>query len=200
MPRGMIGRIYLAGQRTSWVILLTDLNSRIPVTIAPGNVQAILAGDNSADADAGPAGAYRDPASRRSSGVVRRWRPAAAGPADRHGGRRRPGRLSRRAAGRCRRQPGCRDPEFAKPPGATCPPRAQLPAEAAGLKPAAPPPPRVPAGQLPRRPPPARQARTVRPPSPSRWKPRRRQPAPQPSSGRHDAPHRSPNCREETDQ
>ncbi len=45
---GMIGRIYIAGQRTSWVILLTDLNSRIPVTIAPGNVQAILAGDNSA--------------------------------------------------------------------------------------------------------------------------------------------------------
>jgi len=44
---GMIGRIYLSGQRTSWVILLTDLNSRIPVTIAPGNVQAILAGDNS---------------------------------------------------------------------------------------------------------------------------------------------------------
>ncbi len=33
--RGMIGRIYLTGQRTSWVILLTDLNSRIPVTIAP---------------------------------------------------------------------------------------------------------------------------------------------------------------------
>ncbi len=25
--RGMIGRIYLTGQRTSWVILLTDLNS-----------------------------------------------------------------------------------------------------------------------------------------------------------------------------
>src|ERR1700761_3236464 len=45
--RGMIGRIYLAGGRTSWVILLTDLNSRIPVTIAPGNRQAILVGDNS---------------------------------------------------------------------------------------------------------------------------------------------------------
>src|SRR5271154_3594504 len=42
---GMIGRIYLSGQHTSWVILLTDLNSRIPVTIAPGNVQAILTGD-----------------------------------------------------------------------------------------------------------------------------------------------------------
>src|SRR5258708_36725750 len=46
--RGMIGRIYLTGQRTSWVILLTDLNSHIPVTIAPGNVQAIMTGDNPA--------------------------------------------------------------------------------------------------------------------------------------------------------
>jgi len=44
--RGMIGRIYLTGNHTSWVILLTDLNSRIPVTIEPGNVQAIMAGDN----------------------------------------------------------------------------------------------------------------------------------------------------------
>ena len=46
--RGMIGRIYLAGSNTSWVILLTDLNSRIPVTIAPGNRQAIMVGDNTA--------------------------------------------------------------------------------------------------------------------------------------------------------
>jgi rod shape-determining protein MreC len=46
--RGMIGRIYIAGARTSWVILLTDLNSRIPVMIEPGNIQAIMAGDNSA--------------------------------------------------------------------------------------------------------------------------------------------------------
>ncbi len=44
--RGMIGRIYLTGHHTSWVILLTDLNSRIPVSIEPGNVQAIMAGDN----------------------------------------------------------------------------------------------------------------------------------------------------------
>jgi rod shape-determining protein MreC len=52
-PRGMIGRIYLAGDHTSWVILLTDLNSRIPVTIASANgktqsLQAIMTGDNSA--------------------------------------------------------------------------------------------------------------------------------------------------------
>lgn len=44
--RGMIGRIFLAGDHTSWVILLTDLNSRVPVTIEPGNTQAIMAGDN----------------------------------------------------------------------------------------------------------------------------------------------------------
>jgi rod shape-determining protein MreC len=46
--RGIVGRIFMAGQRTSWVILLTDPNSRVPVTIVPGNVQAIMAGDNSA--------------------------------------------------------------------------------------------------------------------------------------------------------
>ncbi len=44
--RGMIGRIFLSGDHTSWVILLTDLNSRIPVTIEPGNIQAMLSGDN----------------------------------------------------------------------------------------------------------------------------------------------------------
>ncbi len=45
---GMIGRLYLAGKQTSWLILLTDINSRIPVSIAPGRAQAVLAGDNSA--------------------------------------------------------------------------------------------------------------------------------------------------------
>ena len=46
--RGMIGRVFVAGERTSWVVLLTDLNSRIPVLIQPGNIQAIMAGDNTA--------------------------------------------------------------------------------------------------------------------------------------------------------
>jgi rod shape-determining protein MreC len=45
--RGMIGRIFVTGDHTSWVILLTDLNSRIPVSIQPGNLQAMLTGDNS---------------------------------------------------------------------------------------------------------------------------------------------------------
>jgi rod shape-determining protein MreC len=44
--RGLLGRIFLAGDHTSWVILATDLNSRIPVVIEPGNVQAMMAGDN----------------------------------------------------------------------------------------------------------------------------------------------------------
>jgi rod shape-determining protein MreC len=44
--RGMIGRIFLSGEHTSWVILLTDLNSRIPVISEPGHAQAILTGDN----------------------------------------------------------------------------------------------------------------------------------------------------------
>src|SRR5215510_10903811 len=46
--RGLIGRIYLTGERTSWVILLTDLNSRVPVVVEPSRRRAILAGDNTA--------------------------------------------------------------------------------------------------------------------------------------------------------
>lgn len=45
--RGLLGRIFLSGDHTSWVILATDLDSRIPVVIEPGNVQAMMAGDNS---------------------------------------------------------------------------------------------------------------------------------------------------------
>jgi rod shape-determining protein MreC len=44
--RGLIGRIYLTGERTSWVILLTDLSSRVPVIIESSQRRAILSGDN----------------------------------------------------------------------------------------------------------------------------------------------------------
>ncbi len=47
--RGLLGRVLVAGDHTAWVIPLKDLNSRIPVTIAPGNAQAILAGNNTAN-------------------------------------------------------------------------------------------------------------------------------------------------------
>lgn len=45
---GLTGRISGVGRTTSRVILLTDSNSRIPVTIQPSGQQAILAGDNTA--------------------------------------------------------------------------------------------------------------------------------------------------------
>lgn len=45
---GMIGRVMSAGRHTSRVLLLNDLNSRIPVFIDDTGFHAILAGDNSA--------------------------------------------------------------------------------------------------------------------------------------------------------
>lgn len=45
---GLVGRISGVGQTTSRVILLTDSNSRIPVTIQPSGQHAILQGNNTA--------------------------------------------------------------------------------------------------------------------------------------------------------
>jgi len=45
--RGLLGRVFIAGENTSWVLLLTDLNSRIPVVIRPSNRRAILSGNSS---------------------------------------------------------------------------------------------------------------------------------------------------------
>lgn len=44
---GLVGRISGVGQRTSRVLLLTDPSSRLPVTIQPSGVHALLVGDNS---------------------------------------------------------------------------------------------------------------------------------------------------------
>lgn len=46
---GLVGRISGVGNNTSRVILLTDSNSKIPVTIQPSGQKALLSGDNSAD-------------------------------------------------------------------------------------------------------------------------------------------------------
>ena len=43
---GLIGRIVSTGEKASRVLLLTDLNSRMPVVIEPGHYKAVLAGDN----------------------------------------------------------------------------------------------------------------------------------------------------------
>ncbi|MBV7408596.1 rod shape-determining protein MreC [Maritimibacter sp. DP1N21-5] len=44
---GLVGRIAGVGERTARVILLTDSNSSIPVTIQPSGQTALLSGDNS---------------------------------------------------------------------------------------------------------------------------------------------------------
>jgi rod shape-determining protein MreC len=45
---GLVGRISGVGRNTSRVILLTDSNSRIPVSIQPSGQKALLVGDNTA--------------------------------------------------------------------------------------------------------------------------------------------------------
>ncbi len=45
---GLVGRISGVGERTSRVILLTDSNSRVPVTVQPSGQKALLSGDNTA--------------------------------------------------------------------------------------------------------------------------------------------------------
>ncbi|HEY8352093.1 MAG TPA: rod shape-determining protein MreC [Sphingomonadales bacterium] len=43
---GIVGRVIGTGRKSSRVLLLTDLNSRIPVKVLPADVNAILAGNN----------------------------------------------------------------------------------------------------------------------------------------------------------
>jgi len=45
---GLVGRIYGVGSRSARVLLITDLNSRIPALIESTNTRVILAGNNSA--------------------------------------------------------------------------------------------------------------------------------------------------------
>ena len=44
---GLVGRVSEAGRRSARVLLITDLNSRIPVISEKGRIRAILSGDNS---------------------------------------------------------------------------------------------------------------------------------------------------------
>jgi len=44
---GLVGRVAGVGARSSRVLLITDLNSRIPVIVQPGGIRAIMAGNNS---------------------------------------------------------------------------------------------------------------------------------------------------------
>jgi rod shape-determining protein MreC len=122
------------------VILLTDLNSRIPVTIAPGNIQAIMTGDNTAypTLDMVSHTVALHPGdqviSSGDGGLLPSGLPVGTVVSDGAGGWR-VALLADAAASQ--------DVEilnFSKPPEAL-PATAQLPVEAAGLKPQAPPPP-----------------------------------------------------------
>lgn len=44
---GLAGRVVESGERVSRVLLLTDINSRVPVFVGPERIPAILAGNNS---------------------------------------------------------------------------------------------------------------------------------------------------------
>ena len=61
---GLVGRLTDVGDRASRVLLLTDLNSRVPVVIEETRERAILAGDNSER----PTLAYLPPDARVSTG------------------------------------------------------------------------------------------------------------------------------------
>lgn len=139
--RGMIGRIYLTGARTSWVILLTDLNSRIPVAVAPGNRQAMLIGDNTAmpSLDTMSATVTLHPGdqvvSSGDGGLLPPGLPI--GTVVGGAGSYRVALLADAASAQDVEILAFRRPPEALPPDA----QSQLPAVAAGLKPAAPPPP-----------------------------------------------------------
>ena len=63
--RGLLGRVIHLGDRSARVLLLTDINSRIPVLIEGANLKAILVGDNSGK----PVLEYLPPGSRITVGA-----------------------------------------------------------------------------------------------------------------------------------
>jgi rod shape-determining protein MreC len=46
---GLVGRVAEVGERSARILLLTDLNSRIPVQLAQSGERAVMAGDNSGE-------------------------------------------------------------------------------------------------------------------------------------------------------
>ena len=63
---GLVGRVTEVGLRSSRILLITDLNSRIPVVVEPSRDRGVLEGDNSNVLTIGylPAGARTNPGDR----------------------------------------------------------------------------------------------------------------------------------------
>jgi rod shape-determining protein MreC len=47
--RGVVGRVVQSGDRSARVLLITDLNSRVPVAVGPHGERALMVGTNTAD-------------------------------------------------------------------------------------------------------------------------------------------------------
>ena len=105
---GLVGRLTEVGSRAARVLLITDLNSRIPVVVEGSRTSAVLAGDNSERPRllyVGDAGGAQD---RRPHRHLGRRRRVPARPAGRHGRarRRQPARGSSRMSS-CRSSAMC---------------------------------------------------------------------------------------------
>jgi len=61
---GLVGRVSEVGERSARILLITDLNSRIPVVVESSRTRAVLAGDNTAR----PRLLYLSPEARLSPG------------------------------------------------------------------------------------------------------------------------------------
>jgi rod shape-determining protein MreC len=179
--RGMIGRIFLAGDHTAWVILLTDLNSRIPVISEPGHAQAILTGDNAKApaletlAQGAQVHEGDQVVSSGDGGILPPGLPIGTVIADGKGFR--VALLADPAS--------TQDVEvvdFKNPVEIPAAPSAKdLPVTAAGLPPAAPPPPvQTPASNAPAGAPPSATAAVTAPPKPQALTPAKPKPAPTP--------------------
>ena len=99
---GLVGRVTDVGARTARVLLITDLNSRIPVMLEQSRGRAILAGTNGPTPRLLYLVRRQPPTRRRTRGHVSRSRCLPGRTAHRH----RPLQRHQRAGGCPRRQPG----------------------------------------------------------------------------------------------
>ena len=82
---GLIGRVVDAGSSVARVLLLSDLNSRIPVLVGPAGIRALVSGDNAAELKLEFLPRRRVALPRRRGLYLRQRGRAAARSADRRG-------------------------------------------------------------------------------------------------------------------
>ena len=100
--RGLVGRVTEVGARSVRVLLMTDMNSRIPVILEGSRGRAILAGTNGAAAAADVLDRRRAAGRGRAGGDQRRGQRLPGRPAGRHGALQRAERAGSGAGGAAR--------------------------------------------------------------------------------------------------